>query len=103
LEEQGFLVLGRVAAKSAASAANHQFDRAERARLNAWRARPAFTLLATPDCSAHRLTRTATLRSCAVIRRVERDDLRDRLSEDEAACVPDDEAAEFVSIRPPDR
>lgn len=52
-EDVGFRVLGRVATTSPPSSADLQFDRAERARLNAWRSRPAFTLLAATDETAY--------------------------------------------------
>lgn len=53
LEEKGFRVLGRIAVLSAPAATDRLFDPAERVRLNAWRSRPAFTLLAAPDGSAY--------------------------------------------------
>jgi hypothetical protein len=52
LEARGFRVLGRFATLSAPSAQDRAYGRTERARLDAWRDRPAATVLVAPDGSA---------------------------------------------------
>ncbi len=52
LEARGFRVLGRFATLSGPSRGDNAYDKAQRARLETWRDRPAATVLVAPDGSA---------------------------------------------------